>query len=466
MKRAAPRLIPPIPISHDSGVAKHKQLYEWFRGAIVEGRLRPGQYVPSTRILASETGVSRITVLSAYEQLRAEGYLEAETGSGTMVSKTIPDEIMAPLPISRRGKEARLQAEKKVEQPWLKQLGAFRVSLPALEEFPINDWACLVGRRVRKSSRADLAYGSPAGSLRLRTVIAEYLRTMRGVRCQASQVMVVHGSQQGLDLCARTILKPGSAIWIEEPGYPGAHQAFTRAGVDIVPVPVDGFGLNVKEGERLRMNACAAYTTPSHQYPLGATLSASRRMQLLEWAARHRAWIIEDDYDSEYRFDSRPISAIQGMDQSDRVIYVGTFSKVLFPALRVGYLVLPASLVDVFAEAREATDFFQPTLYESVLGEFIESGRFAKHLRRMRSLYMERRTVLVHALEKALGSNYPVHWRESRHASGVEVAREHERFRGGGDRGRAWNLSGAAIALLPRPRRDAGLDSGIRRRRE
>jgi GntR family transcriptional regulator / MocR family aminotransferase len=233
--------------------------------------------------------------------------------------------------------------------------------------------------------------------------VAEYLRTARAVRCEADQVMVVSGSQQALSLVARVLIDPGGSVWVEEPGYGGAHAVLKLRGARLVPVPVDEEGLDVSAGMERCPDASAVYVTPSHQYPLGMVMSASRRLQLLQWASKTGSWIIEDDYDSEYRYGSPPIASLQGLDRDGRVLYVGTFSKVLFPALRLGYVVLPADLVDRFTAVRDATDIFPPTFPQAVLGDFIRQGHFARHLRRMRALYRERRDALVTTLREELG---------------------------------------------------------------
>ena len=244
-----------------------------------------------------------------------------------------------------------------------------------------------------------MAYGNAMGYVPFREAIAEYLGASRGVRCEASQILVTTGSQLALQLSAQVLLDPKDRVWMEEPGYPGAHQAFITAGAQLIPVPVDHDGMDVANIIRRNRTARAVYVTPSHQYPMGVTMSATRRMLLLNWAARSGAWIIEDDYDSEYRFGSRPIAALQGMDTDGRVIYIGTFSKVLFPALRLGYMVVPKDLVPAFSAARDAADIFSSTLYQAVLTDFIREGHFARHIRRMRMLYMERRSALVKAIQ-------------------------------------------------------------------
>jgi GntR family transcriptional regulator/MocR family aminotransferase len=393
----------------------YRQLYDWFRRAIIEGQLRPGQRVPSTRGLAAELKISRIPVLQAYEQLLAEGYFETFVGAGTCVARSIPDDAPktlaarngpqrigqkpGPRRMSRRGAAlTHLPA-----QPWLNISGAFRVSLPALEHFPVGFWSKLVARHSRRPPRGIMAYGDAMGYLPFREAIAEYLGAVRGVRCEPSQILVTTGSQQALQISAQVLLDPDDRVWMEEPGYPGARQAFMTAGAQLIPVRVDHDGMNVAEiirrdGRRDR-DARAVYVTPSHQYPMGTTMSATRRMVLLNWAAHSGAWIIEDDYDGEYRFGSRPIASLQGLDTDGRVIYVGTFSKVMFPALRLGYVVVPKDLVPAFSAARDAADIFSSTLYQAVMTDFIREGYFARHIRRMRMLYMERRNALVKAIQ-------------------------------------------------------------------
>jgi GntR family transcriptional regulator/MocR family aminotransferase len=248
-----------------------------------------------------------------------------------------------------------------------------------------------------------MAYGDAMGYLPFREAIAEYLGAARGVRCESSQILVTTGSQQALQISAQVLLDPKDRVWVEEPGYPGARQAFMTAGAQLIPIRVDHDGMNVAEIIGRRRDTRAAYVTPSHQYPLGMTMSATRRMLLLNWAARSGAWIIEDDYDSEYRFGSRPIASLQGLDTDGRVIYVGTFSKVMFPALRLGYVVVPKDLVPAFSGARDAADIFSSTLYQAVLTDFIREGHFARHIRRMRMLYMDRRRALIKAIYLQMG---------------------------------------------------------------
>jgi GntR family transcriptional regulator/MocR family aminotransferase len=288
-------------------------------------------------------------------------------------------------------------------QSWIDNLGAFRVSLPALDHFPIGAWSKLVARHSRRPPSGIMAYCHAMGYLPFREAIAEYLGAVRGVRCEASQILVTTGSQQALQISAQVLLDPRDGVCVEEPGYPGARQAFMTVGAHLVPVRVDHDGINIAEIRSRGRRARAVYVTPSHQYPMGMTMSATRRLLLLHWAAHSGAWIIEDDYDSEYRFGSRPIASLQGLDTDGRVIYVGTFSKVLFPALRLGYVVVPKDLVRAFSAARDAADIFSSTLYQAVLTDFIREGHFARHIRRMRMLYLDRRRALVNAIQVQMG---------------------------------------------------------------
>jgi GntR family transcriptional regulator/MocR family aminotransferase len=445
MKPAPPETVPLAPfgpivvIDRASPAPLHRQIYQGFREAIVERRLRAGQRLPSSRGLARELEVSRMPVLIAFEQLLAEGYFETRIGAGTFVAGTLPGEGFARGVAGRSASDVRSAAGPPVpgpsdgsspgggtvalgshpaprptacmpdtlraprHEPWNGGRGAFRVSQPALDRFPFKIWSRLVARHGRSARAGFLTYGPSLGDASFRATVAAYLRTSRGVRCEAEQVMAVSGSQHALALAARVLLDPGSRVWIEEPGYSGARDALALAGAQLVPVPVDGEGLDVAAGIRSAPRARAVYVTPSHQYPLGATMSASRRLQLLDWARESGAWVLEDDYDSEYRFRGLPIAALQGLDRDARVLYIGTFSKVLFPALRLGYLVIPTDLVPRFAAVRAAMDDFPATLAQAVVQDFILEGHFARHLRRMRAVYRERRDTLVAALDAELG---------------------------------------------------------------
>jgi GntR family transcriptional regulator / MocR family aminotransferase len=426
MKRSVGGFSPVIRVERKAGRPLHSQIYGAFRAAIMERNLRAGERIPSTRTLARELSVSRIPVLNAYSQLLAEGYFESRTGAGTFVSSSLPGLADAgeewpgapapqlksrgrgrgssKVPARRRTVAARTSALPEHTRPaWFGGIGAFSFSQPAADSFPFHIWSKIAARYWRNLSLAALEYGDPMGVRKLREEIATYLRTSRSVRCEWEQVMIVSGSQQALDVTSRVLLEPGDPAWVEEPGYWLARNVLTSAGCRIVPVPVDRDGLDVAAGIKLCRNARAAFVAPSHQFPLGATMSASRRLQLLEWARREGAWIVEDDYDSEYRYDSKPIASLQGLDRSERVIYIGTFSKVLFPALRVGYIVMPDDLVPHFTSVRHAMDVSPAHFYQAVLADFLSEGHFARHIRRMRQIYSERRDVLLNCIREHLG---------------------------------------------------------------
>ena len=404
--------MPAVSVDRESAKPLHRQIYESYRNAIVERRLGARQRLPSTRSLAAELQISRIPILNAFEQLRAEGYLEGRIGSGTYVARSLPDELLKPVRRNASrgpvGKPSRRVIARRVEAllpeaagPWFKP-GPFHIGQPPLDHFPVRIWSRLVARHARSPEVHELHYGQTMGLASLRKAVAEYLKTARAVVCEPEQVMMVSGSQQALELASHVLLDPGWPVWFEEPGYFGARHALKLAGARLVPVPVDDEGLNVSAGIALCPRPRAIFVTPSHQFPLGATMSATRRLQLLDWARQSESWIIEDDYDSEYRFGNLPFSSLQGLDRDSRVIYVGTLSKTLFPALRLAYIVLPADLVDAFIRARRAMDLCSPTFPQLVLSDFIREGHFGRHVRKMRLLCRERRTALVRALREEL----------------------------------------------------------------
>ncbi|MGA7514309.1 MAG: PLP-dependent aminotransferase family protein [Candidatus Sulfotelmatobacter sp.] len=414
MKRVASGILPIIAVDRKASKPLHRQVYDGYRTAIVNGSLRPGQRIPSTRVLALELGVSRFPVLNAYAQLLAEGYFESRVGAGTVVSRSLPDQFTSSKPTSGRSRAARSGLRQVAgrssnlhcseNSAWLRGWGPFGVGQVAFEQFPHRIWTSLVARRCRNAHAKSFHYGDQMGSRPLRQTIATYLRTARSLRCSAEQIMIVSGSQQALEISARVLLDSGSPVWVEEPGYRLAQDAFALNGCHLIPVPVDREGLDVSAGIKRCRRARAALVTPSHQFPLGVTMSASRRFQLLEWAQSTGAWIIEDDYDSEYRYESLPVASLQGLDGNARVIYIGTFSKVLFPSLRLGYIVIPVDLIDGFLRTRRAMDLGPPTFLQEVLADFINEGHFGRHIRRMRILYRERRSALKDTIEKELGS--------------------------------------------------------------
>lgn len=402
-KRPATRILIPVDGSARGGL--QGQIYTGIRRAILEGVAGPGTRLPSSRALAIDLGVSRTTTLLAIEQLVAEGYLTTQRGAGTFVARELPDDLGQAPPSGRAPKakhpplSARGTVLAAIPPAALRLWGparAFRIGTPALDLFPFRLWSQLARRRLRSVTRADLDYGNAAGLRALRDAIADQVRS-RGTHCDADQVLLVAGTQRGLDLICQLLLDPGDQAWMEEPGYPGARNALTEAGARIVRVPVDADGLDVEAGMRKAAGARLAFVTPSHQFPLGVPMSLPRRLALLKWASTARAWLIEDDYDCEFRFGTHPIPCLHGLDVDGRVIYVGSFSKTLFPALRLGFLILPA---DLMPAARRAAGGQPPALDQAVLADFIAGGHFDRHIRRMRAVYRERLEALAAAAER------------------------------------------------------------------
>jgi GntR family transcriptional regulator/MocR family aminotransferase len=402
-----------VRLDPNSAIPLYRQIYDSLRDGITSGRLAPGAALPATRVLAQELAVSRNTTAAALAQLRAEGYLEVRPRSGTRVSPLLPDTLLA----APRGRAGRPSAA--VRHPALSRHGArlaalhpsttsarrpFRFGIPALDAFPWHLWARLTSRRLRHSAAALTGYDRATGFAPLREAIAGYVRAARGAVCASEQVIITSGAQQGLDLLARLLIDEGDQVWVENPGYPSARAAFAAVGARIVPIPLDAEGLDVRAGARHAPRVRLVYTTPSRQYPVGVTMSAARRFELLRWAARADAWVVEDDYDSEFRYVSRPLACLQGLDERGRVLYVGTFSKTLFPGLRLGYVIVPPALAGAFATARAVADWHSPAVEQAVLADFIREGHFARHIRRMRVLYQTRRDALLAALE-ALAPN-------------------------------------------------------------
>ncbi|HZU22764.1 MAG TPA: PLP-dependent aminotransferase family protein [Terriglobales bacterium] len=409
-------ITPIIAVDRKARRPLHQQIYDSYRQAILGGTLRPGQRIPSTRSLATELGVSRMPVLNAYAQLMAEGYFQARSGAGTVISLSLPEErfvslntITARTPSRSRRLARHSSVPSSIDNPpWRRQWGAFAIGQVASEQFPVREWNRMVMRASRNLWSKPQDYTHPLGVQELREAIASYLRTARSVHCEAEQIMIVNGSQHALDISARVLLDPGSRVWVEEPGYRYGRYALALNRCKLLPVPVDEEGLDVEFGTRRCPNARAALVTPSHQYPLGMTMSASRRLNLLDWAARSGAWILEDDFDSEYRYDGMPISSLQGLDPNQRVIYIGTLSKILFPSLRMGYMVIPADLVEHFITLRVAMDIGPSTFSQHILAGFIKEGHFSRHVRRMRLLYRERRNALVENIEKYFGESVTI----------------------------------------------------------
>jgi len=395
------------------GVPLYTQLYRQLREHILNGTLAPGASLPSARTLASDLHLSRNTVESAINQLRAEGYVTRRVGAGTLVADT--NEVVPfahrrrtthnesngrPVPraaptLSSRG--ALLAEGGRAEIDSDRQTGPCSVDVV---RFPARTWQRILAREARRGASALLNSGDPQGNRALRAAISEHARLTRGLACSAEQVVIVSSTQQALDLASRLLLTPGDTALVEDPGYPAARAVFASAGAVVHGIPVDDRGVQV-DAFRRHPKARLLYLTPSHQYPLGVTLTLARRVAALAWANETGAWIIEDDYDSEFHYNGRPIAAMQGLDRNERVLYVGTFNKVLFPGIRLAYLILPTALVDPFVSARRLSDGGSPSLPQAALAEFMSAGHFAAHLRRAGRLYRQRRDLLVDCLEKA-----------------------------------------------------------------
>lgn len=382
---------------------QHQTLTSWLYGelrrAILEGRLAPRTRLPASRDFAAQHGLSRGTVVSVFKRLQAEGYVACHVGSGTWVNRLAAVNVVRTKPGTPPAYIHRVVSAYRRPKPWadlvaVEGVRPFRMRDPAVAEFPAKLWAGIAARRARTLGSWLKTEDDGRGYRPLREAITHYLAISRGVRCTPDQVIVVSGVQQALDLLARVLLKPDDPVWMEDPGYFGASIAFSSVAAEIIPVPVDEQGLNVSAGLGICAHAKGAYVTPAHQFPLGMTMSLERRMALLKWASRVGAFVIEDDYDSEYRFEGRPVPALQSLDRNSNVIFIGSFSKLLFPSLRIGYVVLPSSFADYFLAYRYRTDFRNLHLDQAVLCDFIADGHLGRHLRRMRNLYSGRLAAL------------------------------------------------------------------------
>ena len=390
----------------------YRRVYHALKASIREGRLAPDARLPSTRELAADLRVSRNTVLLAYEQLLAEGYVVSRNRATASVASTLP---MSGVPPSARSKPGHLPPVSAYARRLTTLLGTpparsglrydFRYGEPSVDEFPREIWRRLLATRMRRPARDGLGYADPAGHMPLREALAEYLKRARGVVCEVDQIVITSGSQQGFDLAARVLLDPGDVAAVEEPHYPGVTIPFEAAGARLAYVPVDGEGLQAR---RLPARARVVYVTPCHQFPTGIIMPLERRLALLAWAARAGSWVIEDDYVSEFRYEGHPLEALQSLDRDGRVIYVGTFSKTLFPALRVGYLVLPRYLVPSFVAAKWASDRFSAMLAQEALADFITSGQFERYLRRAGNRNAAKRRALIGTLRQHFGDRVEI----------------------------------------------------------
>jgi GntR family transcriptional regulator/MocR family aminotransferase len=399
----------------------HRQIYEALKSGIRDGKYRPGSRLPSTRALCADLGVSRNTVVSAYEQLLAEGYAVSRERATTLVADAVPPRaIKAAIAAADAAAPPRLSAyaQRLTREPAMPPAGSyavrtglrhdFRYGKPALDDFPFDVWRRLVAAHARQRSHDQLGYADPAGHAPLREALAEYLNRARGLHCDAAQIVIVNGSQQAIDLAARVLLDAGDAAVIEEPHYPGASVAFDAIGARLIRVATDAQGLDPAQLPAASSRARLAYVTPCHQFPSGVILPLERRLALLDWAARTDAWIVEDDYVSEFRYEGSPLEALQALDRHGRVVYIGTFAKTLFPALRLGYLVLPRALVRPFVAAKWVSDRFSAPLPQAALAEFLASGQFERHLRRAGQRNAARRRALIESLQQHLGERIEI----------------------------------------------------------
>ncbi|QRF90395.1 PLP-dependent aminotransferase family protein [Alcaligenes faecalis] len=390
--------------SREPGIPVYQQLYERFRDAIAAGQLRPGDRVPSIRSLASELNVAKGTVEQAYQILLGEGYFQARGPAGTVVSPQLASlaaKRYASVPASSLRASPYVPAEDSPPLP-------FQLGLPALDAFPRKTWARLANQNQRSLGGVAMRYPDPVGYAPLRRAIAAYLGVSRGIACLPEQIFVTAGYWGALELVCRSVLNPGDAGWYENPGYIFARQFLKQAGMHVHAVPLDEDGLNLIAGQQHCPQARFAIVTPTHQSPMGMAMSLPRRLQLLEWARQQQAWIVEDDYDSEFRYHGRPLPALKSLDRDDRVIYTGTFSKVLNPGLRLAYLVAPLSQVERFQQAAHYSGGPGSILTQATVADFMEQGYFARHLRKMRALYAKRRAYLVQALQQILGERLQV----------------------------------------------------------
>ncbi|MDA5095316.1 PLP-dependent aminotransferase family protein [Aliiroseovarius sp. KMU-50] len=405
-KLAGGALLHSVTIDRDSDVPIYRQLEASLRRLILDGSLAAGQKLPSTRELAQDLGISRITVTNVYDQIIAEGYATARTGSGTFVADGLDTEafprIRTPKHQSRTADveisdRARALTGTKAAARYGK-IDPFRPGVPALDHFPAKLWGKYLSEAITQEDRHGMSYGEFKGSLALRHEIARHLRDARGMKVEADRIIITSGAQQAFVLIAFVLLERGDTVWYEDPGHVAGRDVMQFMGANVAPVPIDDEGLDLDHAIRTQPRPSLIFTTPSHQQPLGTTMSLGRRLALLNHAQDASAWIIEDDYDSEFRFRGRPLPALAALDGAERVLYTGTFSKSMFAAMRLGYVVVPTALADSFAQARNLLGQNSSTVVEEAMARFMKDGRFVEHIRKMRKLYRARRDVLMQAL--------------------------------------------------------------------
>jgi len=397
-----------IAVDRASAVPLQRQVYLGIRYLILSGRLKPGARLPSTRSLANELRLARTTVLDAFGQLIFEGYLRGTVGSGTRVSSQIPHDVQAlalvaeqyPVPSLRRKPRIARRTAPYALQRVAKPIRPLRPGLPDIETLPLDLWSRLTAKHWRRAAVQFYTHADSLGYAPLRTAICDYVSGLRGVRCEPDQVIITAGAQQALYLCAKTLLDAGEWVWMEDPGYPRARMAFSSAQLRVVPVPVDLHGMNPAAASKKSPTPQMIYITPSFQCPLGYAMSLDRRFDLLRIAARGNAWILEDDYFSEFRYGTGPVASLQGLDRNERVIYIGNFSKNVVPFLRIGFLIAPKSIVHLLRLARTSASRQPPGIDQAALAEFITEGHLERHIRSTLQIYRERRHALVDAIQQ------------------------------------------------------------------
>lgn len=411
MPRTAPDIVLSLPAPSKTTPIR-VWLYDSIRGAILSGKLQPQSRLPATRDLARQYGISRGSVIAAFEQLTAEGYIESRTGSGTHVSRSAPDDFFRTAhsrspeePRIHSGLLARVTSTAPPPPPLPpKRISApFRANQPSIDLFPWDVWTRASGRTARTFPARLLANQNPAGFLPLRKAVAAHVAISRGIHASEEQILIFSGVQSALSTAARVLLDHGAPACVEDPGYPAARRLLQLSGARVISVPVDGAGLDLAAGRARIKSPRLIYVTPAHQAPLGVAMTLERRLELLAWAESAQGWIFEDDYDGEFRFSGRPAPALKAIDRAGCVLYAGSFSKMLFPSLRIGFLIVPASLVEPFERVRWLMDRFNPTFEQAVLFRFIDEGHLGRHLRRMRQAYAERYEVLRQCCDKELG---------------------------------------------------------------
>lgn len=413
----------------DEGILKENSIkdsvYHTIRNAILDGRISTGIKLPSTRALAEMMSISRNSVIAGFERLTDEGYLYSKQGSGTYVSANIPDELVRTTnnphatehleytALNLNPMVNSLASSWNQSRPNTNKHQIFNIGIGCVDQFPHELWGRLLGRVWRKSKHVITHYNHPDGYSPLKQLLVDYVRSTRGVHCSEKQIIIVNGTQQAINLAARVLLKQGDKVWLDDPGYDSAKAILMGQGAKIIPIPSDDEGMDIAYAAKYHPDAKLVYTAPSHQFPLGTTLSLARRLALLDWAQQNNAWVFEDDYNSEFRFLSKPIQALQGLDNHQRVIYAGTFSKMMYPGFRLGFLIVPEILSDAFTMMKYYSDSHCSYLEQAALAQFIQEGHYARHVRKIRKICHERQNTFFTAINSYLSDIFDVQLTDS-----------------------------------------------------